>query len=236
MTNEELLELYQNGDNKALEELIEHNSKIIYKIANKYDGVNRELELDDLIQEGLLGLIEAAKRYDFNNEKKAKFITYAVYYIDRYIYRAVNGRSSKEIGNNKFYHNCTSLNVPVGKEEDAEIGDLIEDINYEFENIEEKIFLNNLRKELEDVMQQYNTLEQREVLKFRFGWNAKEMKLEEIGEILGYTSNKVRTIESMALRKLRDSKWLIENAKKFAELGYIDKFYLEVFRERGIDV
>ena len=62
------------------------------------------------------------------------------------------------------------------------------------------------------------------------------MKLEEIGEILGYTSNKVRNIESMALRKLRDSKWLIENAKKFAELGYIDKFYLEVFRERGIDV
>ena len=69
MSNEELVQLYQNGDNKALEELILANEGIIYKIANKYEGINRELELDDLIQEGILGLIEAAKRYDFNNEK-----------------------------------------------------------------------------------------------------------------------------------------------------------------------
>lgn len=68
MNNEELVQLYQNGDNKALEELIQGNTGIIYKIANKYDGINRELELDDLYQSGALGLITAAKKYDFNNE------------------------------------------------------------------------------------------------------------------------------------------------------------------------
>ncbi|WP_308779543.1 sigma-70 family RNA polymerase sigma factor [uncultured Clostridium sp.] len=235
MSNEELVQLYQNGDVNALDELIGDNSRIVYKIANKYDGVNRELELGDLIQEGILGLIEAAKRYDFNNEKKAKFITYAVYYIDRYIYRAVNGRSTKEKGNNEFYHNCSSLNVPVG-EEGTELGDLIEGVDYGYENIEEKLFLNNLRKELEEVMQTHNTLEQREILKFKYGWNSKPMKLDDIAEIYNITRDKVRKIEHIALRKLRHSSWAMNNIKEFAELGYISDFYLGIYRDCGIKV
>lgn len=235
MSNEELVQLYQNGDNKALEELILANEGIIYKIANKYEGINRELELDDLIQEGILGLIEAAKRYDFNNEKKAKFITYAVYYIDRYIYRAVNGRSTKEKGNNEFYHNCSSLNVPVG-EEGTELGDLIEGVDYGFENIEEKLFLRNLRKELEELMITYNGLREREILKLYYGWNAEPMTFTELSDLFNISNSRSRQIWDSALRKLRNSKWLRENAREFAELGYIDEFYLEVFRERGIDV
>jgi RNA polymerase sigma factor, sigma-70 family len=235
MNNEELVQLYQNGDNNALDKLIDDNSRIIYKIANKYYGINRELELDDLVQEGILGLIEAAKRYDFNNEKKAKFTTYAVYYIDRYIYRAVNGNSTKEKGNNEFYHNCSSLNVPVG-EEGTELGDLIEGVDYGYENIEEKIFLNNLRKELEDLMITHNTLEQRQVLKFKYGWNAKAMLVKEIGEILDVSASKVRDIEYNALKKLRNSSWTIKNIKNFAELGYISDFYLGIYRDWGIKV
>ena len=153
MSNEELVKLYQSGDNKALDKLILANEGVIYKIANKYNGINRELELEDLYQNGVLGLIAAAKKYKFDIEKKAKFITYAVYYIDRYIHRSVNGGSSKDIGNNKLYNSCTSLNIPIGEENDMELGELIEDIDYGFENIEEKLFLMNLRNELEEFMQ-----------------------------------------------------------------------------------
>lgn len=237
MNNEELVQLYQNGDNKALDELIEANTGIIYKIANKYDGINRELELDDLFQNGVLGLIAAAKKYDFNNEKKAKFITYAVFYIDRYIHRCVNGGSSKEIGNNKFYGSCTSLNITTGEEgETRELGEFIEDIDYGFESIEEKLFLKNLRKELENLMQTHNTLEQREILKLKYGWNTTPMKLDDIADIFGITKDKVRNIEYMALRKLRHSSWAMNRIKEFAELGYIDKFHLGIFRNWGIDV
>ncbi|MBC5624811.1 sigma-70 family RNA polymerase sigma factor [Clostridium sp. NSJ-49] len=237
MSNEELVQLYQSGDNKALEELIQANTGIINKIANKYNGINRELELEDLYQNGVLGLITAAKKYDFNNEKKAKFITYAVFYIDRYIHRSVNGASSKDICNNKLYNSCTSLNVPVGEDKDiGEIGDIIEDIDYGFENIEEEIFRANLRKELEEVMKTHNTLEQREVLKLKYGWNTTPMKLDDIADIFNSTVSKVRNIENIALRKLRNSSWAMNNIKVFAELGYIDKFYLDVFRNWGIDV
>ena len=43
MSNEELVQLYQNGDKKALEKLIQSNTGIINKIANKYNGINIEL-------------------------------------------------------------------------------------------------------------------------------------------------------------------------------------------------
>ena len=40
----------------------------------------------------------------------------------------------------------------------------------------------------------------------------------------------------MALRKLRNSKWARINSKEFGELGYIDEFYLDIFRKRGFDI
>lgn len=221
---------------KALERLIQANTGIINKIANKYNGINGELEFDYLFQGGVLGLINAVEKYNCNHEKKAKFITYAVFLIDRYIYFCVNGRGSKEIENNKFYNSCTSLNAPIGEYETGEVIDFIEGVDYGFENIEEKIFLQNLRKNLEEVMQSCNTLEQREVLKSKYGWNTKPMALNDIAELFNSTVSKVRNTEILALRKIRNSSWAMQHIKKFAELGYIDSFYLDVFRSWGIDV
>ena len=236
MNNEKLIQLYQNGDNKALEELIQANTGIINKIASKYNGINRELEFDDLFQNGVLGLIAAAKKYDFNNEKKAKFITYAVYYIGRYIHSSVNGWTTKEVENNKFYHQCTSLNKPTGEDEETEVGDSVSDEEYGFENIEEKLFIAKLRKELGEVMLKYNTLREREILKLHYGWDIIPMTFTEISQLFNVSNCRPRQIESIALRKLRGSRWVRENAKEFAELGYIDKFYLDIFRDWGIEV
>lgn len=236
MSNEDLVKLYQDGDKSALDELIQANTGIISKIANKYNGINRELEFDDLFQNGVIGFIKAVEKYNPNHEKKAKFITYAVFYIDRYIYGCVNGWTSRQVGNNEFYNSCTSLNSPIREDETEEVIDFIEGVDYGFENIEEKIFLQNLRKELEEVMQSCNTLEQREILKSKYGWNAKPMMLNDIADIFNSTVSKVRNIENVALRKLRNSSWAMQNVKEFAELGYIDKFSLEIFRSWGINV
>lgn len=227
--NEELVELYQQGDNKSLDKLIQVNIGIIKKIATKYNGINRELEFDDLFQSGVLGFIKAAQKYDSNNEKKAKFITYAIHYIGRYIHSCVNGNNTKEVENNKFYHECTSLNKLTGENEETEILEYIADEESGFENIEEKLFLNNIRKELEEVMQECNTLEQREIIKLRHGWNSNPMTLNEIGEVFNITGNKARLIERTALRKLRGSKWARENKKELEELGYIKGYYLDLF-------
>lgn len=230
--NEELVKLYQNGDKKSLEELIQANTGIINKISNKYDGINKELEFDDLFQSGVLGLIAAAKKYDFNNEKKAKFITYAIHYINRYILNSVNGRSGRQEGNNKFYANCTSLNIPIGQDgEITELGNLIEDIDYGFENIEERIYIKQLREQLEGAMSQYNTLEESEILKFRYGWDFKPMTLDEVGEVFNITGSRVREKESKALRKLRTSIWGRMNAKEFYNYGYIEGSYIRISKD-----
>lgn len=231
MENEELIQLFQNGDEKALDKLIENNIGIIKKIAIKYNGINKLLELDDLIQEGILGIIKAANKYDLNNDKKAKFITYAVFHIDRYIHSSVNGNSSKYIGNNELNNKCTSLNIYIGEDgESRELGELIEDKDYGFENVEEIIFLKQLREDLEGLMYNYNTLAQREILKFRYGWNAREMTLDDVAEVLCISRERVRNLEKKALRILRNSDWIRENIYEFMELGYINKFDLEIFK------
>lgn len=215
MPNEELVRLYQNGDSKALDKLIEDNAGIVKKIAIKYNGINRELEIDDLIQEGTLGLIAAANKYKFDYEKKAKFITYAVYYISKYICICVNGRTSKDIENNKLYSSCTSLNIHIREESEDERLDFIEDIDPGFENVEEKLYIKKLREDLEKVMLENTTLQEREILKLHYGWNCKACSLEYIGDLYGVTRSRVQQIESRALNNIRRTKWARAEAEKY---------------------
>ena len=69
--------LIQKGDKKAQGKLVESNLRFVVSYVKKYRGMG--LSLPDLINEGNLGLIEAAKRFD--PEKKVKFISYAVWWI-----------------------------------------------------------------------------------------------------------------------------------------------------------
>ncbi|KAJ52193.1 RNA polymerase primary sigma factor/RNA polymerase sporulation-specific sigma factor [Clostridium tetanomorphum] len=200
MTNEELVQLYQQGDKQALSKLMEQNTGIVYKLANKfYVEDTNSIDKEDLEQEGFIGLMIAAEKYDFNNPKKAKFTTYAVHWIYSKINRYITQKNTNDE---------TSLNTPVGKDEDAEIMDTLKSVDYSFENVEERIYNQQLRKELEEVMMDHNTLKEREILKLRYGWNGnKPMTLNEVGGVFGTTLENVRYTENTALRKIRRSPW-----------------------------
>lgn len=81
----ELAQRIQNGDKKAKEELITANLKFVVYVAKNYQ--HRGLDLGDLINEGNLGLVKAAERFD--GTKGYKFISYAVWWIREYILRAL---------------------------------------------------------------------------------------------------------------------------------------------------
>ena len=70
MTNEDLVLLHQQGNRHALESLIENNKGLVMKIVNKFffDRTN-SITREDLEQEGFIGFIMAANKYDFNNDK-----------------------------------------------------------------------------------------------------------------------------------------------------------------------
>ncbi|MDE2058923.1 MAG: RNA polymerase sigma factor RpoD/SigA [candidate division NC10 bacterium] len=75
----------QRGDEKALKQLVEANLRFVVKVALRYRGCG--LSLPDLINEGNIGLLEAARRY--SPEYNVKFITYAVWWIRQAIMQAL---------------------------------------------------------------------------------------------------------------------------------------------------
>ena len=92
LTREEEMELakpIERGDLEAKARLVNSNLRLVISNARKYQG--HDLPLLDLIQEGILGLIRAAEKFDYR--KGFKFSTYATFWIRQAIQRALDNRA-----------------------------------------------------------------------------------------------------------------------------------------------
>lgn len=118
LSREEEIELakeIQTGSESALNKLITANLRFVVTIARQYQ--NRGLDLEDLIAEGNIGLIEAAKRFDPN--AGYRFISYGVWYIRQAIQSAINANRLIRLPMNKI---CDSIavNRAISKFQDKE--------------------------------------------------------------------------------------------------------------------
>jgi RNA polymerase primary sigma factor len=232
----------QKGDQTALKKLIEANLKFVVSYVKKYKGMG--LSMLDLINEGNIGLIEAAKRYD--PSKNVKFISYAVWWIRQAIFNAltrnsriyhipqklsdqvsemkkVRSRLKKELGRNPNREEVAgAMNIDVPDVEDLEIleeknlslsdkyydeeieiGDKIQDEISP--SVEYLIIKNAIQEQIRDVLEE---LDEKEafVLKLRYGLDDNRPKtLQEIGDALHLTRERIRQIEEKAKRKLAKS-------------------------------
>lgn len=82
--------LADTGDDESLRKLVERNLKYVVMVANHYKGMG--ISLPDLINEGNVGMMQAALR--FRPDKNVKFITYAVWWVRQSIFRALAEQAS----------------------------------------------------------------------------------------------------------------------------------------------
>ena len=243
LTKEEELRLgarLQGGDERAFRRLVEANLRFVVKVAMRYRGCG--LSLLDLIHEGNLGLLEAARRY--TPEHQVKFITYAVWWIRQAMLRALAAGGSAvrlPIRKARLASRIRELRADLMRERQEEPSDtaLAEAMRLEpgelrdvlrgltpgasldsDERAEEHLGLELSRKSVippadqeliahafqEEVVRLLRQLKPRErtVIEMRFGLGAEEGRtLEEVGQRLHLSRERIRQIEKRAKQKLR---------------------------------
>jgi RNA polymerase primary sigma factor len=199
----------QGGDERAINELVMHNLKFVVLLANRFSHLGEAL--DDLIQEGNTGLIEAARR--FTPDKNVKFITYAQFWIRKRLneFIARHGRTVR-IPHNQEYDDYKKrirgesvpdrsnieIDRPLEEGDSMTMGDLIlsEEFSDPFESETDdshlSIFLNQLNEEELKIIKLFYGIEE-----------IKPRSTREIGTELNLEESRVNRILKIARAKMR---------------------------------
>src|SRR4051812_25523269 len=197
------------GREEAVRRLVEGNLRFVVSYAKRYRGLG--VPFLDLIHEGNLGLMEAARRFD--PARNVKFITYAVWWIRQAITHALSGQTRAVTIPDKLsavLHRLgatdISLNDRIGygghRGDGPEIGDLMEQASVPpvEADLIHRATLARVREALAELDEK-----EREVMMLRFGLerDGEPRTLQQVGALLDLSRERIRQIEWRAKEKLR---------------------------------
>lgn len=180
-----------SGDKEAREKLIEHNLRLVVYIAKKFESSN--VDIDDLISVGTIGLIKAVNSFD--GSKQIKLATYASRCIEneilmhlRKFVRTKSEMSLDEPLNVDWEGNVLLLSDVLGTDNDVTCKDV--------ENDEEKDILIKTFKRLPP--------RERQIVKLRFGLLGAQKKTQkEIADLMGISQSYISRLEKKVMKKLK---------------------------------
>ena len=185
------IQMMSKGDEEARNILIEHNLRLVAHVCKKY--ANSNVDQDDLISIGSIGLIKGINSYDVH--KNIKLSTYISKCIDNEILMYL--RSTKKL-NSEVY-----LEDPIGKDKDDNTITLKEILENDDKPIEEEIELKLRIKKLYEKIKSSLQERERTILELRFGLNGAEPQTQhEIAKEMGISRSYVSRIETKAISKL----------------------------------
>lgn len=228
---------------RAKNKLVEANLRFVVSVAKQYQ--HQGLTLTDLIDEGNIGLIKAAERFD--ETRGFKFISYAVWWIRQSILQAIAEQSRivrlplNQVGSlNKVNHEINkfeqenlrrpsveeiadrtgvdeekisqsmaasghhvSIDAPFGDDDDNAMVDVMS--SGDDSRTDKQVDHESMAMELKQVLGQVLKERERQIVCAYFGIGEPEKGLEEIGDKMGLTRERVRQIREKSISKLRES-------------------------------
>lgn len=242
----ELAQIIKKGGRaaeRAKNKLVEANLRFVVSVAKQYQ--HQGLTLTDLIDEGNIGLIKAAERFD--ETRGFKFISYAVWWIRQSILQAIAEQSRivrlplNQVGSlnkvnqesNRFEQenqrrpsveelaqrtgideekisqsmaasgHHVSIDAPFGEDDDNSMVDVM--ASGEYSRTDKHVDHESMAMELRQVLDKVLKDREKQIVCACFGIGETEKGLEEIGDKMGLTRERVRQIREKSITKLRDS-------------------------------
>lgn len=193
---ERYLDLLKHGNpqesQEAKEVLIERNLRLVAHIAKKYQDT--DVETQDLISIGTIGLIKAI--ISFDTDKNSKLATYAAKCIDNELLMML--RTKKKLSRE------VSIYEPIGTDKEGNEISLLDILKQEQQDIIEEMDTRENISQLQEIIEKCLNKREKEIILLRYGLiTGREITQREIGEYFGISRSYISRIEKKALLKLR---------------------------------
>jgi RNA polymerase primary sigma factor len=187
----------KNGDERAKNKLIEANLRFVVVIARQYK--DKGLSMEDLVSEGNIGLMKAAKKFDA--ERGLRFVNYAVVYIRQQIEKALASERDERVENLKNGQS-RSVDAPLGSKTNMSLLSVLVDANVTM--ADERVYSATAEAAVEYALRSLNERESK-VINAYFGIDGESFTMQEIADDMQLKRERVRQIRDRAIRRLKRS-------------------------------